>query len=170
MRIKTILSLIAFVAAFALSTALAALTTDSSQPKFRVTRLQADSSTSRNITAFLQQDIQNGQQRNRRVYRFEDDASLSSPNIFKRSEAVSDYSEASGSMDSNNLPQDFQLAWLKHMRAWHNYSDFLQKAKTQSMSYREMNQLENQYNREINQTWYDVLRVGNKYGANVIDY
>lgn len=169
MRVKSILSLIAFVAAFALSVALVALTTENSSSQYQIAVFQADGATQRNITRFLAQDISNGVQRERRVYRYEDGASMTSPFLARRAEAVSDYAETSGAMDYNNLPQDFQLAWLKHMRAWHNYSDFLQKAKTQNLSYSEINRLENQYNRDINLTWFETLRVAGKYGAEIPD-
>lgn len=153
MRVKKILSLIAFIAAFTFSTA-----------------LSFDENTAQNISLFLQQDISNGQDRNLEASRFDGDLSLSSTFLARRARAVSEYSEASGSMDAGNLPKDFQLAWLKHMRAWHNYADFLEKAKTQRMNPGEMYQLERQYNREINLTWYEVLRVGGEYGATVEEY
>jgi hypothetical protein len=168
MRIKNILSFIAFGTAFIISaafaTALAPRTAETYVPS-TYSRTNGQS-----ISRFLQQDIRNGQDRNRQVYRYDDSSSLSSPYLVKRAQAVSDYSEASAAMDFNHLPQDFQLAWLKHMRAWHNYADFLQKAKTQEMSYGEISQLENQFNREINLTWYDTLRVAGRYGAVVNEY
>lgn len=170
MRIKSILSLIAFAAAFAFSVALAALTTDGSsnaaQPQ--TFKLQTDEAVRWKITRFLERDIENGHRRDRSVYGFED-YSMSSPNIFKRAEAVKDYSDESGAMDFDRMPQDFQLAWLKHMRAWHNYSDFLQKARTEKMRYSEIRRMEDQYNREINSTWYQVLSVGRSYGATIVD-
>jgi hypothetical protein len=167
MRIKNVLSLIAFAAAFAVSVALVALTTGTTQAKTQVALFQADYTTRTSITAFLEQDISNGHQRNHRVYRYEDGASLSSPYLLQRAQAVSDYSEVSGSMDFNHLPSEFQLAWLKHMRAWHNYADFLQKNKTRNMNSAEFYRLENQYNREINLTWYETLRVASRFGAEI---
>jgi hypothetical protein len=165
MRVKNILSVVAFIAAFGFSAVLA--TVLDPRPAASFIQPSFDRTTAQNITSFLEQDIQNGQDRNHQVYRADEDYSLSSPYIVKRAQAVSEYAEESGSMDFSYLPQDFQLAWMKHMRAWHNYSDFLQKVKTQRMSSSEINQLENQYNREINLTWFEVLRVGNRYGADV---
>ena len=170
MRFKNILSIIAFVAAFGISVTLAALTADNSQSQFQFVRLQSNDSTRQNITRFLQQDIRNGHKQNPVVYRdgiysFENRLSPSTPYIVKRAMAVSDYVAASSAMDESNLPQDFQIAWLKHMRAWHNYADFLQQAKSQKMGYTEIKQLERRYNREINSTWDEVLRVGARYGA-----
>lgn len=163
MRVKNILSLIAFIAAFTFSAALASVFTPRTSGNF--VQPSFDRTTAQNISRFLQQDIRNGEDRNHQVTGGV--AYLQSPYLLKRAQAVSEYSEASGSMDFSHLPQDFQLAWLKHMRAWHNYADFLQKSKTQNVNSAEMNQLENQYNREINLTWYEVLRVGGRYGATV---
>ena len=165
MRVKSILSFIAFIAAFGISVTLVAVLFGTTPSKLQVVRLQSDGDTRQNITRFLQQDIRNGQDRNREVYRFEDGSSLTSPYLVNRARAVTEYAAESGAMDDSHLPKDFQLAWLKHMRAWHNYADFLQKAKTDRMSYAEIHQLENQFNQEINSTWYEVLRVGGTYGA-----
>ena len=112
MRIKSILSLIAFAAAFAFSVALVALTTDTGAAQFKTFKLQTDDATRWNITRFLERDIQNGHRRDSTVYGF-DDSSMSSPNIIKRAEAVTAYANESGAMDFNQMPQDFQLAWLK---------------------------------------------------------
>lgn len=177
MRIKTILSLITFAAAFIVSVAVAAVFSpynneNVGQLSFdeTISVLQSDKATARTITRFLEQDIQNGHHRNTESYHFEEDASLSSLNIVKRAKAVSEYANESAAMDESQLPQDVQLAWLKHMRAWHKYADFLQNAKMQKMRGSEIDQLENQYNREINLTWYEVLRVSRRYGAVVRDY
>ena len=177
MRIKTILSLTTFAIAFIVSAAVAAVFSPSQVENVApltfdttVTVAPYNKTTAQIITRFLEQDIRNGNDRNREDYSFEEDATLSSRNIVKRAKAVSEYANESASMDDSVLPQDVQLAWLKHMRAWHNYSDFLQNAKMQKMSYSETSRLENQYNREINTTWYEVLRVAARHGAVVEDF
>ncbi len=152
MRIKTIASLIAFALTFTFSVALAGVNTDKG--------------TRQNISQFLQNDIRNGLVRDSKLSTFLDSSSYSSMNTAKRSAVVSEYSDASAALDSTNLPQDFQLVWLKHMRAWHNYADFLQKSRG-AMSGDAVNRLEYKYDREITVTWYEVLRVGAKYGATV---
>src|SRR5438128_1687369 len=97
MRVKNILSIIAFATAFTISAALATAIQPRSNENF--VRLSFNKTTAQNISRFLQQDIQNGQDRNRESYRFDDESSLSSPYLVKRAKAVSEYSEASGAMD-----------------------------------------------------------------------
>ncbi len=152
MRIKTIASLITFALCFTFSIALAGVNTNKA--------------TGQNISQFLQNDIRNGQVRDSQLGTFIDNPSFSSTNIAERATTVSVYADASAAMDSTKLPQDFQLAWLKHMRAWHNYTDFLQKPRS-AMNSEAVNQLEYKHNHEIKVTWYEVLRVGSKYGASV---
>ena len=167
MRVRNILSIAAFIVAFTVSAAIASVFTPSSSTG--LAQPSADRSTARNIYRFLQRDIQNGDERDRSAYGYgmERRGALASPNVIIRAQAVAEYSEASGAMNYESLPQDFQLAWLKHMRAWHNYSDFLQKARTERMSYDDVRRLENQYNREINQTWFEVLRIAQRYGSDI---
>lgn len=170
MRIKNILSTAAFVIAFISSAFIAAVFTPQTAASLVAPPAAYDRATAQNITRFLQRDIQNGYERNDSSYSYKDDSALSSPYVAKRASAVSEYSDASGAMEYNHLPQDFQLAWLKHMRAWHKYADFLQKAKAERTSYAEISRLENQYNQDINTTWFEVLRIGRTYGSFVSEY
>lgn len=153
MRIKKILSLIAFFAAFAVSTSLVGLT--------------FDSATAENISAFIEQDVNNGTKRDEKVYRLQRNDYSTSESIMSDYIAVTtDYVNKSGSMDESRLPQDFQLAWLKHMRAWHNFEDFLANNQDSAGNY-QYKRLYREYNQEITDTWFEVLRVGKKYGATI---
>jgi hypothetical protein len=172
MRIKNILSLITFAVAFTVSVAVAAvfspsvnenivpLTFDYPAPARQFNKTTAD-----HITRFLEQDIQNGTQRHHEIYGFGDNTSIVRRDISKRAKAISEYANESAAMDDTRLPQDVQLAWLKHMRAWHKYADFFQNAERQKLSYTEIRQMEDQYSHEINQTWYEVLRLAERHGA-----
>jgi hypothetical protein len=80
------------------------------------------------------------------------------------SEAVMDYWKASSSMDASQFPQDFQIKWNAHMRAWRNYADYLAETKSSSRSNcREGSRLIG----EINRTWEEVKSTGRTYGAYV---
>jgi hypothetical protein len=154
MRITKILSLIAFTTAFVFSTAIFGLT--------------IDTGTAQKISAFLQQDVSNGTSRDAEVYHLQRNGGFYSANSYVSTYAsiTSNYINQSDALDENGLPEDFQLAWLKHMSAWHKYEDFL-KNNAGSTGSRELRRLDRQYNREINSTWYDVLRVSKKYGASI---
>lgn len=152
MRIKKILSLIAFFAAFAVSTSLVGLT--------------FDSVTAERVSTFIEQDVQNGTYRDMEVYRLNTNSNSSASDMLAYTAFTADYVNKSGSMDESALPQDFQLAWLKHMRAWHNFEDLLKNNQNSSDSY-QFKQLYREYNNEITVTWYEVLRVSKKYGATI---
>ena len=88
--------------------------------------------------------------------------------IYEYTEFVSDYVNKSENMDDAGLPSDFQRSWREHMKAWRNYSNFLNKRAISShkMSDAEFNEYEFEFNLEINRTWYKTLRIGRSYGAN----
>ena len=161
MRIKNVLSIVAFVAAFGLSTAFASLF------------ISPNTAAAEAITDFILQDYVNGDIRDEKIY----DLHINNPSDIN-SVAFADYAEAtegyvddSSSMDANDLPRDFQKAWQAHMKAWRNYSVFLNESADISgrtaCSLRKFKSNENSLNREINRTWYEVLRVGRSYGADV---
>ena len=82
------------------------------------------------ISLLLQRDISNGHERDLDVYNFSD--SDSPEDIYvspEYAETVSEYVNASSSMDDTNLPADFQAAWRNHMAAWREFDDFLSKSK-----------------------------------------
>ena len=156
MRIKTILSLITFAAAFIISVTVAAVFSPSKNETIvrfaldeTLVKLQYNKATAQNITRFLEQDIQNGHNRTSEIYRFEEDSSLSSPDITKRARAVSD-------MPTN--PPRWMTANCRRMCKWRgssicargiNMADFLSKCENAENESFETCQLENQYNREI---------------------
>jgi len=73
-------------------------------------------------------------------------------------------------LDASEFPQDFQIAWNKHVDAWQDYSEFLDIKKDsskQKMNIDDYRDLDNSYNNEITETWYEVLRIGRNHGAYV---
>lgn len=156
MRVKNILSLIVFAAAFAVSTALVGLT--------------FDAGTAEKISVFLQKDVQNGAMRDAKVYRLKNDNKYnysSANSLMSDYIAVTDeYINKSGSLDESQLPPDVQLAWLKHMKAWNNFEEFLNENQNNANDY-QYRSLYRKYDREITLTWYEVLRVSKQHGATI---
>ncbi|MCA1624301.1 MAG: hypothetical protein LC768_17595 [Acidobacteria bacterium] len=150
MRSKHFVALITFFACFAFSS-------------FVVGQL-FEKTFDKEILVLLQQDKENGEERNTN----ELNLSLvdkSFPSLSAKSEIVSEYAEKSGGINDGGFPQDFQVAWRKHMKAWANYSDFLQKSERAGLGTKDIKRLEIQYARDINWTWFEVLRIGRTYGA-----
>ena len=85
--------------------------------------------------------------------------------------AVEKYVDDSSSMNTSSLPQDFRIEWREHMKAWRDYSDFLNRMKKSSnrdgLSAEEINAVDAAHSREITSTWQDVIRVSANYGANI---
>ncbi|HEX8289421.1 MAG TPA: hypothetical protein VF556_15575 [Pyrinomonadaceae bacterium] len=185
MRSKTILSIAAFIIAFVLSTAFASLFITKSEPFSSVVVTPGyygkKTSCFKNrgnfvagkIETIIKQDVSNGGERDRKLYRISEGyrPSYSSPSFPEYVEAVSEYVDSSESLSHENTPRDFQTAWLKHMKAWRDYSNFLDKMKSSSarahFSPGEIHELEAGYSADINSTWYEVLSIGNSYGADV---
>jgi hypothetical protein len=173
MRSKHILSIFAFITAFVLSSAFAWLFIDKSQTgsnltfELRNARCQQDAETKRAIENLLEQDIRNGRER---LWRANDTEHPSAKSHFDRyAEAVEHYADDSGSMRYNHLPRDFQIRWNEHMRAWRDYSNYLNRSNSSSLEDEDFYQDRNEYLVDINSTWYSVLRVGKKYCAEVTE-
>lgn len=180
MRSKTILSIVAFIAAFGFSVFLASLfITKPLQPIFissdygsRPTscfRERFQSSEARAISAFLRQDISNGRERDRDIYQLR----VGTRTPFGEAEfdeytvIVDEYVNEANNLNANDLPQDFQEKWEKHLKAWQDYAEFLNDLKGENVKSSErILRQDSQFNKEIDATWYEVLRVGKTYGAN----
>jgi len=150
MRSKHFVSLITFFACFAFSS-------------FVVGQL-FEKTFDKEILVLLQQDKENGEKRTTNEFNLSL-VDKSFPSLSAKSEIVSEYAGKSGRINDGGLPQDFQIAWRKHMNAWANYSDFLEKSRRAGLDAKDIKRLEIQYGRDINSTYYIVLRVGASYGA-----
>ena len=124
------------------------------------------------ISLLLQRDISNGHERDLDVYNFAD---FDSPEDIYMSpeyaETISQYVNASSSMDDTNLPADFQAAWREHMAAWNDFDDFLNKSKNHCKM-RKLNSEDFRdnfayKNLRISITWHKVLAVADRYGVTV---
>ncbi len=119
------------------------------------------------IYSFLQRDISNGRERDVRSFGEDNDQKYS---LKTHSDSVAQYVEAMNALDASEFPQDFQIAWNKHVDAWQDYSEFLDIKKDsskQKMNIDDYRDLDNSYNNEITETWYEVLRIGRNHGAYV---
>ena len=179
MRIKTILSLIALITTFTFSIALVGMPANNFYSRY--VQRQAK----KNILTLLQQDIDNGDLRYQRIKYLDRRAKRahSSFDIEPYAKATADYVDASESIDDDSLPADFQAAWQEHMNAWRAQRNYLNERKASAAKYKVDGQEiiqyslnpddENLYQKqvdEINLTWYEVLRIGRKYGAFVNEY
>lgn len=166
---RIITAIIAFVATFVLSAGLVRLLFGAPQPVLPVyfNKPQCANRHAASIESFVWQDIRNGETRMDRTSRYSDGKFYSA----EFADAVMEYSETSSSMDASRLPQDFQSAWRKHMKAWRDYADFLNEVtnspERKTNSQESLRESETRFNAEINRTWYEVLRIGRSYGANV---
>ena len=154
---KFITGIVAFTLTFVFSVALVGF------PKadFLPFEAQFSSPTARNIASLVQRDVRNGDERFNKI-----NFSAERTAYFEAySDAVNEYVDKSESMDDVDLPADFQTAWREHMKAWRDYSNFLNKCGTKKMDDSEFGQLDRTYNREISVTWQEVLQVGREYGA-----
>ncbi len=183
MRSKNILSIVVFVAAFGVSAAVASLFIGKN---LNPTYVAADYSAAQNsfckyrrsatasaINQFLAADEANGSSRDGEVYDLGEGfpPNVNSVSFADYAEATSRYVSDSSSMDAENLPADFQMAWHAHMTAWSDYSEFLNQtadiSNQKDSDSENFSQADAAHSREINRTWTNVLRIGRNYGANV---
>ncbi len=180
MRSKTILSIAAFTVAFVISAAFASLFISKSeqQSNFVITPSYNTKKTScfknrgnRNYVAdkietVIKQDISHGRERGQKLYQIDEDflAPSASSSFSEYAESVSEYVGSSENLSVEDTPRDFQKAWRKHMKAWRDYSDFLQLSDNKN-NIEDFDRADSRYGAEINSTWYEVLRVGRNYGA-----
>lgn len=186
MRIKNILSIAAFVTTFALSAAFASLFivkplntetyTIVSKPSYTAKsycNLKRKSAAAVAIADLIANDHINGDARSNANYKIDEGYSPSPTTAgFKiYANNVEKYVNASSSMSTTNLPKDFKAAWREHLKAWRNYSNFLNRTAVSSdkriLDRDSFDEAEIPYNSEISRTWAEVIEIGNSYGADV---
>ena len=143
MNTKHITALVTFALTFAVSVTIAGF--------FQV---KVNSSTAAKITQVLAQDIQNGTTRS---YSYKE-------SINEIAHMTQDYVDASHSIDTRGLPDDFQTAWNRHMQAWRIHSNFLNRLDYVDA---EAARRDSYNTGEINRTWYEVLRIARQHGAKI---
>ena len=184
MRIKNILSLIAFSAAFILSVSLVGLPQNNFYSPFNQARSYRQNR--ENIRALLRRDVSSGSFREQTAYSLiEDSRNSESPfDIAAFAETTEEYVNNSQSIDDSNLPADFRAAWQAHMNAWREQSDFLNRVKADYPKsavkgemiddplglYEDEAQTFSIQTNEINLTWFKVLQTAQKYGVDTSGY
>ncbi len=165
---KSIISIVAFTVTFGFSVVLVGLLFGFPQNELgysTVSRSTCADQTCRNIENLIYQDIKNGDLRNYKI----SNSIRSEISYNQYTEFVENYVNQSESMEDYDFPADFQAAWRNHMKAWRDYSDFLnnQARSSKKLSRADFSKIDNDFNVEINKTWYETLSIGRSYGANV---
>lgn len=169
---KIILGFIAFLLTFGVSSTLVGLIFGFPQETKapQVYQLRADSSTTRRIESLIKRDVRNGESRHRLAAEayseLKNDETLYADAKYRLT--VLQYVDTSSGMSDAGLPTDFQYAWREHMNAWKKQAAFV---KTKDYATGEFNvDSENVYadnTSEINKTWYQVLRIAQRYGVEI---
>ncbi|MCW5958827.1 MAG: hypothetical protein KIS76_01620 [Pyrinomonadaceae bacterium] len=72
-------------------------------------------------------------------------------------------------IDSKRVPHEFRSSWKAHVKAWREYSLFLNSVNAsydfESVYSRENDRLSG----EIERTWYETLKVGRLHGSKFVD-
>ena len=168
MRSKNILHIATFIAAFALSTFIAGFFITPAATRYSFVSYAEKTPTTIKIERFLQRDVYSGSKRTLQIYQLDDvDAST----IDAQARIVGEYHDVSSSMNADEFPADFQRAWNEHMNAWGDYADFLNEQKDSAVdsdfNATDFMKADEHFGKEINRTWYRVLRLANRYGADV---
>ncbi|MCY7377171.1 MAG: hypothetical protein LH472_14520 [Pyrinomonadaceae bacterium] len=175
MRSKNILSIVAFVAAFGLSVALASLFISKDTYNYNSTNYCKfkRNATAAAISTLIAEDNANGRARTEKIYDIGENfpPDVDSVIFADYAEATESYVEASSSIATNDLPRDFQAAWREHLKAWRDYSNFLNQSAAISnqsaCSVRRFVEADSLHGQEINRTYSEALQIGRSYGANV---
>lgn len=144
MKTKNILHLVTFILTFAVSFTVAG-----------VVKSFQGLSTAEKITSVLTEDIGNG------VIQRENYGNTISYLAIR----TNDYVTASESINTEGLPEDFQIAWQKHMQAWRIHADYLIENKYSRGFDSEYDSISADQIDEINTTWWEVLRIARQHGA-----
>ncbi len=183
MRSKTILSTVAFIVAFAASAAFANLFITKTQTvseyvlvsNYRSTSCfthRNNSTVPNKISALIREDKNNGLKRGK-PYRVGEDVRppFTNSGFPHYAEAVEQYIDDSSRMKVSDLPSDFETEWREHMKAWREYSEFLNRMKDspnpRGWTNEELEEVDDFHSREIDRTWQVVLQTGANYGADV---
>lgn len=172
MRSKNIISIIAFISAFAFSAAFASLFIDKSQAvNYNFTgykvrgnpNCQSEKPNCREIASLLVRDNILGAERLRNYdYSLGEKGNVSA----KRAATVAEYAAEASKMTDANLSPEFRTEWREHMQAWLDYANFLDEVSENKIDNADFRRLENRYLDEINDSYDDVLKLAKTYGVN----
>ncbi len=175
MTAKAIVSALAFVLAFTISVVVTPKPQKTAKNICAINNILSTSSSKANlekvirekITSLLSQDIQNGNERDRKIREvlsqgFSNDSKIYYLNV---AAATKDYVQASSAIPTEDLPADFLQAWNMHLEAWEKYSEFLNENVDNDTEAIFSSPKAARHRREINLTWGKVLEVAKRKGA-----
>ena len=170
MTTKILTAALAFFTTFGFSSLLMQFALNKTEPQTGI-RWIYSKPTNKQVLRFLERDIRNGEERIGRLSHSEWQYTppFSRTSLEEYREAVSKYVNKSGSMDDSELPRDLQIAWRQHMKAWRDYSAFLNNLENllvDESDKRIIRRLHNEKDARISATWFEVLEIaGENYGA-----
>ena len=159
MKLRYITGIFCFLAAFGLSVFLVRLSTplSCSAPvsfeKEQTIVVNSETELQVRIRKFLEADRQTGRELSEDMANFRSD----SDTFTVERKATSNLVKKMQRVECKNLTKDFCAAWEKHLKAWAKKDKFLQQGNDRS----EYLKIE----REINQTYYSMVGVAEKYGV-----
>lgn len=162
---RTVFGIVAFAAAFIVSVSIVRIILPAPVPGFVNDGISVQHRTHKDckvskLEEFIERDKMNGSLRNDR------------PVVGERISAnyalsVREYWESSSSMDASDFPRDFREAWNDHMKAWRDYSRYLESVRGQQVTKSDFRSGSERYDAEISRTWEIVLSTAREYGADV---
>jgi hypothetical protein len=164
MRIKTVISILAFALTFGFSAYFASFflpETSVTETYFQPEQFISNASDSE-LLAFLKEDVENGHEVTTDI------ASMLADDVpynVAQAEATESLADKMEFADIDNFPADFQTAWQNHTTAWRNLSDYLNEVKDNETVSSKTKM--NKFDKEITRTYMIVLKVGKKYDSNV---
>jgi hypothetical protein len=119
------------------------------------------------VTAFLERDVRNGKIRDNKIRKYfrAQRAEGSAPRTEEYFRLIDGYVAASSSMNDSSLPEDLQYAWRDHMKAWNNERDLLAEAARGELNPEHFKVRADADSKEIAATWFQVLRIAERYGV-----
>jgi hypothetical protein len=117
------------------------------------------------IKSLITRDVRNGYYRNLKVRKIDGYMNMSETELYNNDvyqKSINEYVRRSATISDAGLPDDFKYAWRMHMKAWKKQANYLNALEFNSdvSSYADNTQ-------EINETWYQVLRIAQRYGVKI---
>ncbi len=162
---RTVFGIVAFAATFIVSVSIVRIIFPAPVPGFVNDgisvrhRTHGDCRASK-LESFIERDILNGSLRNDRPV-------IGAKVSANYASSVREYWEASSSMDTSDFPPEFRDAWNDHMKAWRDYSRYLDSMKGKEATRSDFYNDSRQFDREISRTWEVVLATAREHGADV---
>jgi len=169
---KLILGMIAFILTFGFSTTLVGLIFGFPKEISKPTayNFRTNEAVKHRIRSLLRRDVRYGYVRRKMLGRIKDVRSMSKPELFTSDSfisATSSYVSKSSGINDAGLPRDFQYAWRTHMKAWKKHVRFLGTTRFNPHDEVSIIRGYTETSKEIEQTWFQVLRIAERYGLHI---